>query len=186
MQCHAGYFSWVKDAEFEHVAVGPVGCVVAVVTFASKNRVHNHAWLVATVGNDFAQWGLNGLHDQLDACILISVVALERANRLTCAQQCYAAASHNAFFNGGTGCVQRVFNAGFFLFHFDFGRSADFDQCNTAGQLGYALLQFFFVVIAGCFFDLFADLRNATFDAVFFASAVNDRGVFFAHFNFFR
>ena len=100
LQCHARYFGWVKDAEFEHVAVGTVGCVVAVVTFAGQNRVHNHARLVATVGNNFAQWRFDGFHDQLDACVLISVVALERANGLTCAQQCDAAASGNAFFNG--------------------------------------------------------------------------------------
>jgi hypothetical protein len=43
------------------------------------------------------------------------------------ADQRNAAARHHAFFNGGTGCMQRVFDAGLLLFHFDLGGSAKLD-----------------------------------------------------------
>jgi hypothetical protein len=116
------------------------------------------------VGNDFAQWRFNRFQHEFDARILVSVVALDLTSVLTCAQQGDATAGHNAFFNRSAGGVQRIFNAGFFLFHFDFGGSANLDQCNTAGQLGNALLQLFTVVVAGCFFDLNANLLDACFD----------------------
>jgi hypothetical protein len=41
------------------------------------------------------------------------------------ADQRNAAARDHTFFNGGTGCVQRVFDAGLLLFHFDLGGSAN-------------------------------------------------------------
>jgi hypothetical protein len=43
--------------------------------------------------------------------------------------------------------MQCVFNAGFLLFHFNFGCSTNLDDCNTASQLGYTLLQFFTIVV---------------------------------------
>jgi len=61
--------------------------------------------------------------------------------------------------------VQRVFNAGFLLFHLDFGGGTDLDHRHAAGQLGHALLQLLTVVVAGGFFDLDADLLDARFDA---------------------
>ena len=79
--------------------------------------------------------------------------------------------------------MQGVFHAGFFLFHFDFGGSAHLDHCHTAGQLGHALLQFFTVVVAGGFFDLHTHLLDAGFDVVRSTGAVDDDGVFFAHFD---
>ncbi len=75
--------------------------------------------------------------------------------------QCHATARYHAFFNGCTGCVQGVFNAGFLLFHFNFGASANLDHCNAAGQLGQTLLQFFTVVVRGSFGNLGADLIDA-------------------------
>ena len=60
--------------------------------------------------------------------------------------------------------------------------AAHLDHGNTAGQLGHALLHLFAVVVAGRFFDLHADLLHASFD-VSSAGAVDDGGVFFAHFN---
>jgi hypothetical protein len=72
--------------------------------------------------------------------------------------QRHAAAGHDAFFDRGTGRVQRVFDAGLLLLHLDFGRGTDLDQRNTAGQLGHALLQLLAVVVAGGFLDLRADL----------------------------
>jgi hypothetical protein len=41
-------------------------------------------------------------------------------------------------------------------------------------------LKLFAIVVAGRFFDLCADRFNASFDALAFASTVDDDGVFFA------
>ena len=113
---------------------------------------------------------------------MVSVVAFDSAGSLARAQQGDTAASHNAFFHRSAGGVQGIFDAGFFLFHFHFGGRTDFDHGNTASQFGYALLQFFLVVVAGGFFDLLADLFHARFDISGSACAVDDGGVFFAHF----
>ncbi|KAF1056423.1 MAG: hypothetical protein GAK44_00240 [Pseudomonas delhiensis] len=74
--------------------------------------------------------------------------------------------------------MQGVFDAGFLLFHLDFGGSTDLDHGNTASQFGQTLLQFFTVVVRAGLFDLLADLGNAGFDVSLGASAVDDGGVF--------
>jgi hypothetical protein len=50
-------------------------------------------------------------------------------------QQGNAAAGDDAFFNGSTGGVQRVFDAGLLFLHFDFGGSADLDQATPPASL---------------------------------------------------
>ncbi|MNI34806.1 hypothetical protein D3C73_888060 [compost metagenome] len=74
--------------------------------------------------------------------------------------------------------MQGVFNAGFLLFHFNFGTSANLDHCNAAGQLGQTLLQFFTVVVRGSFGNLCTDLGNAGLDVAGYARTINDDGVF--------
>src|SRR5690606_30439660 len=105
------------------------------------------------------------------------------SNSSACTDQGYAAARNNAFFDCGACCMQSIFNACFLFFHFDFGSSTDANHSNTAGQLGNAFLQFFAIVVGSSFFDLNADLLNARFDRFAVASAVDDRGVFFSHFD---
>ncbi|EOC41948.1 hypothetical protein NM2001068_2139 [Neisseria meningitidis 2001068] len=132
-----------------------------------------------------AQRRLNGAQDDLYACVLVGIAGVQVFQSGTGAQQGYAAACDHAFFNGCAGSVQRVFHAVFFLFHFDFGSGADFDHCHAACQFSHALLQFFFVVIAGCGFDLLADFGNTRFDLGCVAKAVDDGGVFFTDFDAF-
>src|SRR5690606_33159538 len=93
------------------------------------------------------------------------------------------AARYHAFLNSCAGSVQGVFNAGFLLFHFDFGTGTDLDHGNTASQLGQTLLQLLFVVVGGSVFDLLADLRNTRLDVGLGTSAVDDGGVFLAQLN---
>ena len=69
-----------------------------------------------------------------------------------------AAAGNDAFFDGRARRMQRIFDAGLLLFHFDFGRRADFDRRDAAGQLGQTLLQLLAVVVGSGVFDLRADL----------------------------
>ncbi len=73
--------------------------------------------------------------------------------------------------------MQCIFNAGFFLFHFNFGRSADFDHCNAADQLGQSLLELLAIVVGGGLLDLGADLLDTAGNGVFLAVAVDDGGV---------
>ena len=89
-----------------------------------------------------------------------------------------AAAGDDAFFDGRTGRVQGVFDAGFLFFHLGLGRGADIDDGDTAGELGEALLELLAVVIAGGFFDLAADLVDAALDVGLLAGAFDDGGVF--------
>ena len=79
--------------------------------------------------------------------------------------------------------MQRVFNASLLLFHFHFGRGANLDHSNAAGQLGHALLQFLAVIVGSGFFHLLADLAHTGLDLGSLASAVDDSGIFLAHFN---
>ncbi|CNU94829.1 Uncharacterised protein [Salmonella enterica subsp. enterica serovar Bovismorbificans] len=82
--------------------------------------------------------------------------------------------------------MQGIFNAGFLLFHFNFGRSANFDYRNAACQFRYALLQFFTIVVGGRFFNLLTDLSNTALDGSFFTHAINDGGGVFVDHNTFR
>jgi hypothetical protein len=79
--------------------------------------------------------------DDVDAGLLVVVVGLDAARRLLGAQQRDAAARHDAFLDRGAGGVQRVVDAVLALLHLDFGRAADADHRNAAGQLGQTLLQ---------------------------------------------
>ena len=73
----------------------------------------------AGVGDDLAQGLFHGAQQDGDAHLLVLVVALELADGLLGAHQGHAAAGDDAFFDGRTGGVQRVFDAGLLLFHLD-------------------------------------------------------------------
>ena len=64
-------------------------------------------------------------------------------------QQGDAAAGEDAFFDGGTGGVQGVLDAGLLLLHFALGRGADVDLGHAAGELGDPLVELLLVVVAG-------------------------------------
>ena len=183
MQGGAGDFGGVQNAQLDQVAILAVGGVVAKVAFAFQHLVHDHAGFVTGVDDDFAQGRFNGLEHELDAGVLVGVGAFDVASGLTGAQQGHAAASDDAFFHGSAGGVQGVFHTGFLFFHFHFGGSAYLDDGHAAGEFGHALLQFFAVVVAGGFFDLHADLLDARLNVFGLASAVDDGGVFLAHFD---
>src|SRR6185503_1099765 len=116
-----------------------------------------------------------------DADRLVFVRTFELVERLLRADQRNTAARHHAFFNGGTGRVQRVFDAGLLLFHFDLGGSANLDHGNTAGELGNTLLELLLVVVRRGFFSLLTDRIDARLDVRRLAGAVDDRGVLFLH-----
>ena len=82
--------------------------------------------------------------------------------------QRHAAAGNDAFFNRRAGRVQCVFDAGFLFLQFRFGRRADVDLRDAAGELRQTFLQFLAVVIAGGDFDLAANLLDAALNGLAF------------------
>src|SRR5450759_2686301 len=93
-------------------------------------------------------------------------------------QQSDAAAWHDTFLNRRTGRMHRVINAILALLDFDFGRAADADHRDAAGELGQTLLQLLAVVVRGGLLDLRLDLADPGFDVLLLAGAADDRGVF--------
>ena len=77
--------------------------------------------------------------------------------------------------------MQGIFDASLLLFHFDLGRRTNFDDGNTARQLGHALLELLAVVVRGGVFDLHTDLADAAFNRLRVARTVNDSGVVLVH-----
>lgn len=68
---------------------------------------------------------------------------------MTVCSSAHATIQQDAFLNRRTCCMQRIVDAVLAFIHFDFGRSADADDRDTAGELGEPLLQLL-VIIVGC------------------------------------
>ena len=86
---------------------------------------------------------------------------LDAGERRDGAQQGDAAAGRHAFLHRGAGGVERVVDAVLLFLDLDFGRAADADDRDAAGELGKPLLQLLTVVIRGGFLDLRLDLGDA-------------------------
>lgn len=174
------------DTEVDHVAVFFSCCVVTVVTVACFHVVCHNRRLFTGVGNDLTQRRFHCAQRNFDTDVLIFVLTGQASEFRRNANQRYAAASHHAFFNRSTGCVQGVVDACFFLFHFNFGSRTDFDYCHAASQFSDTFLQFFTIVVGGRFFDLLTDLSYAALDCGFFANAIDDGGGVFVDNHAFR
>ena len=79
--------------------------------------------------------------------------------------------------------MQRIFDASLLFLHFDFGRGADLDHRNAAGELGHTFLQLFLVVIRGRLVDLHANVLDPRFDGRLLARTVDDGRVLFRDFD---
>src|SRR5256885_17655 len=77
------------------------------------------------------------------------ILGLHAVDSAEAAQQRYATARNDAFFDGRASCVQRVFDTSFLFLHLGLGCSADIDDGDATGELGQALLQFLAVIIRG-------------------------------------
>src|SRR5436853_423040 len=80
------------------------------------------------------------------------------------AQERNAAARNDAFLDRRAGRMHRVINAIPALPHLDFGRAADADHRDAAGELSQTFLQLLAVVVRGGLLDLRLDLRHARLD----------------------
>ena len=98
-------------------------------------------------------------------------------DRLLATEEGHAAAGHDALFQRRLGGVLGVFHQGLPLLHFGFGRRADVDLGDAAGQLRQPLFQLLAVVIAGGGFDLLADLVGPALDGRLRAGAADDRRI---------
>ena len=75
------------------------------------------------------------------------------------------AAYHNAFLNGGTGGVHRIFDARLLLFHLHFGCCTDVNHGDTTGEFREAFLQFLPVIVRSGVFNLPANLLDAALNS---------------------
>ncbi|SUH40281.1 Uncharacterised protein [Salmonella enterica subsp. enterica] len=108
----------------DHVAVFFSCCVVTVVTVAAFNGVSDNRRLFAAVQHDLTQRSFHCAQRNFDTHVLVFVLAFQVSNLEATRIKRNATTSNHAFFYRSTGRVQGIFNAGFLLFHFNFGRSA--------------------------------------------------------------
>src|SRR3954466_5109775 len=174
----------IEDALFQHVAVLAGARVGAIGALARLDGVQDNRGIFTGILDDLTQRLFDRARQDANADRLVFVRTFELLEGLQRADQRNAAARDHAFFNGGTGRVQRVFDAGLLLFHFDLGGSADLDHGNTAGELGNTLLQLLLVVVRSGFFSLLTDRLDARLDVRRLAGTVDDRGVLFLHDDF--
>src|SRR5687768_8355330 len=169
----------VDDAGLEHVDIFGVLRVEAEGAALAFEQLADHDRTVdASVLGDLTDRLLQGATHDVDARLLVRVVALELLKHLGAIEQSDAAADDDAFLDRGAGGVHRVIDAILALLHLDLGGAADLDDRHAAGQLRETLGQFFLVVLAGGLVDLGADLRAAALDLLLLAGTVDDRGLF--------
>src|SRR5262249_812496 len=170
----------VDDALGHQVAVIAGLRVVAVgVLILLQDLTHHDRAVIARVDGDLARRLGDRLADDLDAGLLVVVLAAQPSERLGGAQQRHATARQDAFLDRCTGRVQRVVDAVLALLHLNLGRPADADYRDAARELGETLLQLLAVVVGGRLLDLRLDLVDPALDLRLLADAVDDRGVFF-------
>jgi hypothetical protein len=182
-QCGARDLGRIEHARLDQVAVFGGLCVVAEITRAFRDLRDDHARFFAGIRDDLTQRFFERAQHDLDTRVLIGIHALLAADRLLHANQCHAAARHDAFFDGCARGMQCVVDTVFLFLDLDFGRAAHLDDRDAASQLRHAFLQLFAVVMGSCFLDLHTDLLDARFDILAVASAVDDSGVFLADFD---
>src|SRR6201999_429787 len=88
--------------------------------------------------------------------------------------QSHTATREQALFDGGLRVANGVLDAVLALLELDLGRSADLDDCNTAGELRQALLQLLAVVVRVALVDLGADLVDPALDLVGLTGTLDD------------
>src|SRR5882672_2722450 len=179
LQSQTRHLGRIQNAQLDHIAVLAGLSVVAERALALTDPVQYHSGIFAGIRHDLTQRLFDRAGQDLDARGLIFVLADQLLDGLQRAHQRHAAARNHALFDGRTGCVQSIFDAGLLFLHFDLGRSTDLDQGYTARELGHALLQFFLVIVGGRFFDLLANALDPAFDVRGLAGTVDDRGVLF-------
>ncbi len=109
--------------------------------------------------DDHAKRLFDGATDDVGADLLVAFQRLdERVDSGSAADQGHTTARDDAFLDGCTGCVHRVFDAGLLFLHLGFGGCTDLDDGDAADELGETLLELLTVVVGGGLVDLRTDL----------------------------
>src|SRR6267154_1309666 len=168
---------WVDYARLDQVAeLSGIRVEAEVVFLAFTHTVHDYGAFVARVQGNLPQGFLERALDDIHADGFF-LSELEFVEHRDAADQCYSAASDDAFLDCRAGGVHGVFDASFLFFQLGFGCRAHLDHRYAADQFRKPLLQLFLVVVRGGFLDLRADLPDASFDFARLATAFDDRGV---------
>src|SRR5215469_9106118 len=177
LQRGADHLRGIEHAGLDQVFVlSGEGVVAEVRLLRFEHLAEYHSAFFTGVLGDLAQRLLHGALHDVDADVLVAfeLQLLESRSRT---RQRHAAARDDALFHGCAGRVHRVFHAGFLLFHFGFGRGANFNDGHAAHQFRQPLLQLLTVVVAGGLIDLAANFFYAAFDLLVLALALDDGGV---------
>lgn len=142
LQRRTGDLGRVNDTGLDHVAVYFFLGIKAIVGIAAgHNFVDNDTALQADIGRDLAQRSLSALRTM--RAPVRSSPSRASITASTAAVVCSGAVPPPATMPSSTGSlgrIQGILNAQLLLFHLDLSGSADFDDGNTAGQLGKTLL----------------------------------------------
>src|SRR5690606_26218193 len=111
------------------------------VTLALENLRDDDRAFNAGILGDLTDRCLESTEHDLDAGSDVGIVGLQLLDGLLGAEQSRAAARDDAFFDSGTGCVQRVVDAVLALLDLDFRRAAYADDRDAACELGETLLE---------------------------------------------
>src|SRR5947208_128008 len=170
------HLGWIDDARLQQVLVLFLERVEAEGALAILHLDEDDRAFVAGVAGDPAERLLDRpLHD-LDAEALL-VADLELLEDGRCPDERDAATRHDAFFDRGTGRVERILDTRLLLLHLDLGRRADPDDRDAADQLCEPLLELLAVVVRGGVLDLRPDLLDAALDVGLLAGPVDERRV---------
>src|SRR5258706_4606954 len=182
LQRSTSYLGRVNDARFDHVDKLTGNDIIAnlfvlAVSLRAAYGLDDDSAILSCVRGNLAHWGLEGTAQNTNACVLVIVIQLQVIQGAERVEQSHTTAGNNPFFNGSTGCAQRILDAVLLFLEFDFGCSADADHSDAAGQLGKTLLQLFAIIVAGAVIDLDLDFLDAALDRLLIACAVNNGGV---------
>src|SRR3954470_11705520 len=171
----------VENAGLHEVDVLAGVCIVANVLWLLRDFVRNDAARKAAVVGDLLEWRGEDAENNVDADPLVALCSRASfLNGLAATQKGHAAAGQNAFLNGRTRCVERVFNAGLFLLHVRFARCANRDDRDAARELGEPFLQLLAIVVARRSFDALTNLLDALLHVFALPGALDDRRVILA------
>src|SRR5206468_8606117 len=110
-----------------------------------------------SIVGQLAKRGLNGPAHNFQTGPFVSF-KLEIVQGLLSANQSHATSGDYPFFNGCASRMKSVFDARFLFLHLGLSRSANIDNRNTACEFRETFLQFFTIIVRGCFLNLTADL----------------------------
>src|SRR5688500_13173587 len=178
LERRARHLRRVDDARLHQVLVGVgQGVVTEGIALRGANLLDDDRAFTAGVRDDDADRLLDRATDDLDADLLVGILELEAFERALGADQGDNTAGDDSLYDRGARGVQRILDASLLLPHLGLGRGAGVDHCNTAGQLGQALLQLLLVVVGGRLLDRRLDLLHAALDRFLVAGAIDQRRV---------